>query len=296
MIAQGKAGRGRIFFRSSKKPGICRRIWLFATLLTAMTSLGAIAAPDRPRSAKSSARLIDGGVFEGARYAALEIRLPGEAVTYWRTPGDAGSPPQFEFGLSENVAAAETLYPSPERFDEDGAKVFGYRHEVVFPIRITPREKDKPAILALGLDYAVCDKLCLPVHADLRVELPAQDKGAGTPLAEAQLAEALDKIPRRLDAEGIPGFATVANAAPADGKPQWRLRLASGAARDVFIEAPPGFQIDAARVEGAGAAGEFLLTLAEHPELKPAPTGPVRVTVAGPSPAEFDLTLPHPEL
>jgi DsbC/DsbD-like thiol-disulfide interchange protein len=276
-------GIDRNFFRPAKKRGF----WL-TSLLIALTGLGAVAAPGRPPSA---ARLIDGGFFEGARYAALEIRLPGEAVTYWRDPGDAGSPPQFDFGLSDNVAAAEPLYPSPERIDEDGAKVFGYRHEVVFPILVTPREKDKPAILALGLDYAVCDKLCLPAHADLRLELPPQVEGTGTGIAEA-----LGKIPHRLDAAGALGFANIANAAPAGGKPQWLLRFAAGAARDVFIEAPPGFYIDATRLKDAGAADVFLLTLAEHPRQEPAPSGPVRVTVAGPHPAEFGLALPHPEL
>jgi DsbC/DsbD-like thiol-disulfide interchange protein len=287
MIAQRKAAKGRIFVKPAKMSKFCNRIGLFAALLT-LGSLGAIAAPDR---LPSVARLIDGGVYDGARYAALEIRLPGEAVTYWRNPGDAGSAPQFAFGLSENIATAEPLYPSPERIDEDGAKVFGYRHKVVFPIRIALREKDKPAVLALGVDYAVCDKLCLPVHADLRIAIPAQANAS-----EAQLTEALAQIPRPLDAAGALGLAAVARTAPADGKPQWLLRFASSAPRDVFVEAPPGFTIDAARIGDAGASGVFLLTLAENPKQKPAPAGPVRVTVSGPSPVEFDLALPQPQL
>ena len=42
-------------------------------------------------------------------------------------------------------------------------------------------------------------------------------------------------------------------------------------------------------VAPAGEASAFLLTLAEHPAEKPALIEPVRVTVAGSAPVEFDL-------
>ena len=109
---------------------------------------------------------------------ASKFDWPGAAVTYWRNPGDAGAAPQFDFAQSENVASAEPLYPAPERIDEEGVQAFGYRHDVLFPIRITPREKDKPAILALSFDYAACEKLCLPVHADSRLVMPRAGRDA----------------------------------------------------------------------------------------------------------------------
>ena len=108
---------------------------------------------------------------------------------------------------------------------------------MLFPIRVTPREKDKPAILALSLDYAACEKLCLPVHANSRVVLPPQ---AGTP--DPQIVAALSKIPRRLDTAQASGFAQIQPVATQAGKkPQWLLRFAPGNARDIFVEAPPGF-------------------------------------------------------
>ena len=155
----------------------------------------------------------------------------------------------------------------------------------MFPIRVTPREIDKPAILALSLDYAACEKLCLPVHADRRLVLPPQ---AGAP--DPQIAAALTKIPRRLDKGQAVDFAQIRSvAAPPKEKPQWLLRFAPGEAHDIFIETPSGFYIDATP---AGEAGAFLLTLAEHPAEKPTLDAPVRVTVSAASPKEFDLTLP----
>src|SRR5208282_3588361 len=108
-------------------------------------------------STKSQARLIDGGTIDGVRYAGVQIRLDGPAVTYWRDPGEAGAPPSFDFAHSENLGEAKVLYPQPARIDEDGVQSFGYQHEVLFPIRVASREKGQPVVLDLRLDYAVCE-------------------------------------------------------------------------------------------------------------------------------------------
>jgi DsbC/DsbD-like thiol-disulfide interchange protein len=257
---------------------------LGACALIALATLAATAAAQQRPAPKSETRLIDGGFIDGARYAGLEIRLPGAAVTYWRNPGDAGAAPQFDFAHSENVATAEPLYPAPERIDEEGVQVFGYRYDVMFPIRVTPRDKNKPAILALSLDYAVCEKLCLPVHSDIRLVLPPQ----ATP--DPQVAAALSRIPRHLDKAQALDFAQIRPVSALAGqKPQWLLRFAPGEARDIFIESPPGYYIDSA---ATGEAGAFLLTLAEHPAERPTINAPIRVSVSAPTPKEFDLTLP----
>jgi len=290
MIAQRKAGTLRYFWFSASVlaggPVFRRKISLCASALIAITAFGAAGAQER-RASTSETRLIDGGFIDGARYAGLEIRLPSEAVTYWRNPGDAGAAPQFDFSHSENVAAAEPLYPAPERIDEEGVQAFGYRHEVTFPIRVTPREKDKPVILALSLDYAACEKLCLPVHAERRLVLPPQAEAP-----ESRVTEALRRVPRRLDKAQTLDFAQIRPVAMSAEKPQWLLRFAPGEARDIFIEAPSGFYIDAAP---AAEAGAFLLTLAEHPAEKTTPDAPIRVTVSAPAPLEFELTLPSHE-
>jgi DsbC/DsbD-like thiol-disulfide interchange protein len=290
MIAQRKAGTIHNFSSSASLiaggPVVSRKIRLRAGALMALTALAATAVAQERPAPISETRLIDGGFIDGARYAGLEIRLPGAAVTYWRNPGDAGAAPQFDFARSENVATAEPLYPAPERIDEEGVQTFGYRHAVMFPIRVTPREKDKAAILALSLDYAACEKLCLPVHADRLLVLPPQ---AGAP--DPQITGALTRVPRSLDKAQALDFAQIRPiATPAGKKPQWLLRFAPGEARDIFIEAPPGFYIDTVR---SGEAGAFLLTLTEYPAERPNLDAPVRVTVSAPAPKEFDLTLPR---
>src|SRR3954466_3952248 len=60
---------------------------------------------------RSRARLLDAGREGGSRLAALEIVLAPEFKTYWRTPGDSGVPPAFDWAASTNVASVEPLWP-----------------------------------------------------------------------------------------------------------------------------------------------------------------------------------------
>jgi DsbC/DsbD-like thiol-disulfide interchange protein len=225
------------------------------------------------------AELIDGGLQSGLRYAGLRIRLPGEALTYWRDPGEAGVAPVFDFSASENLERAEPLFPLPQRFEEGGAQAIGYRHEVVFPLRLVARDAAKTIGLAVAVDYAVCDRLCLPMHAVLRLDLaPA---GEAAPGFDAALAA----TPRRLAPKETEVFAQATRVSEGGAKLQWRLRLLD-LGRDLFVEAPPGFFF-----ESQGHGGDFLLTLAEHPAEKNVPDAPLRLTLAGEPPVEFWLSL-----
>lgn len=262
---------------------IPRKIGL--TLALALAFSTTARAGDWVAGPKSEARVIDGGLFDGARYALVQIRLAGAAVTYWRDPGEAGSPPTFDFAGSDNLGDAATIYPQPSRIDEGGSIAFGYQHEVVFPIRVTPIDAAKPVTLALSLDYAACDKICIPVHAQLSSVLDPQPQSPESAL----LADAMKNVPQPLDGEAAAKEASVAPAPPADGKAQWLVMINDGEARDLFVEPPAGFYFD---VKPTDRKNAFLLAMIEHPTKRMRPEAPLRVTIAGPSPVEFDLVLP----
>ena len=56
---------------------------------------------------------------------------------YWRSPGDAGFPPEVKWTGSKNLAGTELLWPLPFRFSTLGLETLGYENEVVLPILIT---------------------------------------------------------------------------------------------------------------------------------------------------------------
>ena len=142
--------------------------------LAAAAGLAALAAAPWPARADDFAtapakgtvtavRLLSAGpLADGAYRAGVEISLDPKTVTYWRQPGEAGSPPVFDFSKSANVAKVETFFPAPKHIDEAGTVVAGYDESVIFPLRVTPRDATAPVTLDLRLDYAACGKICLP--------------------------------------------------------------------------------------------------------------------------------------
>jgi DsbC/DsbD-like thiol-disulfide interchange protein len=211
-------------------------------------------------SSKSRARLI-----ADSNGAGLQIALAPGAITYWRDPGEAGVPPTFDFSGSENLAKAEVAFPAPERIPEpDGSVAFGYREGVILPIAATPADPGKPVRLVARVDYAVCEKICLPAKASAEILLGG--RGA-SPFADA-LARARASTPAKVEA------ASLGVVVSATGAKSWRLCFAE-APLDLFVEAPEGFWVEPKR-EADGRC--YALSLQQAPDGAKPPIA-VNVTV-----------------
>jgi len=159
---------------------------------------GSAASSGAIRAGEASVRLLASGlndtnsapVFRGG----VEIVLTQGWKTYWRYPGDAGIPPRFDWSGSENVASVEVFYPAPKRImDGSGQSSIGYEERVIFPLRIHPKDSAKPVVLHLKLDFATCEKLCIPADATLSLAIKAGDED------EPLLAGAEQRVPERQD-------------------------------------------------------------------------------------------------
>ncbi len=108
-------------------------------------------------------------------FAGIEIRLAPKWKTYWRSPGDTGIPPFFDWQGSRNLSKAEVLYPFPVRFQDAGSTSIGYKSNVTLPVVITPKDASKPVHLKLNASYAICYDLCVPVSAqqELIIQSPS---------------------------------------------------------------------------------------------------------------------------
>ena len=139
---------------------------------------------------RSQMRLIGGGAQDGARLAGVEIKLQPGWKTYWRYPGDSGVPPRFEFTGSDNLLRAQVLWPAPHAFTDEAGTSIGYKERVVFPVRVLPRDPSKPVTLKFKLDYAVCEKLCIPAEGKAELTLPPNAA------ADPEIAKALAQVPK----------------------------------------------------------------------------------------------------
>jgi DsbC/DsbD-like thiol-disulfide interchange protein len=257
---------------------------LFLAMMVMCVALAPARAQDSAsawaNAPKSAARLIAAPAGEGAYRAGIEIKLAPQTITYWRSPGESGVPPVFDFSHSSNLRSAEISFPAPKRIDEGGSDVFGYEGGVVLPVRVMPQEPGKAVDLVLELDYAACEKICLPVHASLQIGLPANEASQTPALAAAEAT-----VPRQLSAAEIAREVAIAPVAGAE-KPTWRLAWHGPAAADLFAEPPDVFFVETKR-----DGDDFLVTIAEHPKDRAVPGEPVRFTLTGQEPVEFALHL-----
>ncbi len=124
---------------------------------------------------------------DGRHMTALRITLAPGWKTYWRTPGDAGIPPQFDWSASKNTNRISLSYPLPNVFELGGMRSIGYKNEVVFPIAVEPKEDGAPIQLSANVQIGVCEEVCVPVDLSVEGLLPAD---AGPPSVAIRTAMA----------------------------------------------------------------------------------------------------------
>jgi DsbC/DsbD-like thiol-disulfide interchange protein len=131
------------------------------------------------------------GIYDGG----LDIRLDDGWKTYWRMPGDAGIPPQFNWSGSTNVKKVDVLWPAPQRFNDRGGETVGYKNRVVFPLRIEPIDAAADVKLELSLFFGVCEDVCIPANGELSAV-----SGQANPAAAALIAAFAAKVPQKVNA------------------------------------------------------------------------------------------------
>lgn len=209
---------------------------LAAALLAASFATTARAQDASPwqKDGHSAVRLLAGSRSGAVLLGGVAFQLQPGWKTYWRTPGDSGVPPRFDFSKSDNVEAVTILWPAPKKFDDGAGGVsLGYHDQVVLPLRIVAKTIDKPVILRAAINYAVCEKLCIPVEANTEL---AFNSVAST--EDSALFAALATVPKPANV-GDPNPLTILDVRR-EGKDQVVVDVASPNDRPVnlFVEGP----------------------------------------------------------
>jgi len=212
----------------------------------------------------------------------LQFELAPHWKIYWRSPGDAGFPPELDFAGSDNLAGATVAWPAPRRFSVLGLETMGYEGAVVLPITARLERPGQELHLSAALRYLTCETVCIPYETVLHLDLPAA-AGASVRPAFRDLIEHYQAL--------VPGDGA-ATGLHLDGatfeagvKPTLVLRLAADpplAQPDAFIEGPDSLSFGKPILEAAADPRHPLLRLpvflADKSEQLPTGT-PIRVTV-----------------
>lgn len=144
---------------------LCALLGLPATNVSAQSTLGEVVQLD----------ILDGGTTRnGTVMGALRLTIADGWKTYWRAPGEAGIPPQINWGGSRNVGDLRVIWPTPVVFELNGYQSIGYKHQLVLPIEITPADPGKPVHLKGAMEFGVCSDICVPGYYEFDHQLDAQ--------------------------------------------------------------------------------------------------------------------------
>jgi DsbC/DsbD-like thiol-disulfide interchange protein len=186
------------------------------------------------KDSHSQLRLLAGSRSGTVLLGGIAFQLQQGWHTYWRNPGDSGVPPRFDFSKSENVEAVTVLWPAPQKFDDGAGGVsLGYHDQIVLPLRIVAKSVDKPVTLRASIEYAVCEKICIPVQANAEL---AFSSVAST--EDSALFAALDTVPKPANV-GDPNPLTIRDV-KREGKAQVLVDVVTPDAHNVslFVEGP----------------------------------------------------------
>ena len=229
-------------------------------VLLAMLSVGTASAQaqDRDKIVKTpelEMQLISAVTATGDRTdlpLGLKVRLTEGWKIYWRSPGDAGLPPELSLAdvNTNSLHKLEMDFPIPSRFSLLGLDTYGYGKEVIFPVYLRGHDAGQPLRLEAEASALVCADICIPVGGSLSLYIPAGQSRAS---ADAQhIARYAALVPKDQTGPdiGLEKLAFISD------PPRLMLEMGAGTPPviDVFIETP---------VQGLG----FAQPVAQSPQL-----------------------------
>jgi suppressor for copper-sensitivity B len=234
------------------------RVIFFALLAILSVGTASAQAQDRDKIVKTpelEMQLISAVTATGDRTdlpLGLKVRLTEGWKIYWRSPGDAGLPPELSLA-DENANSQHKLemnFPIPSRFSLLGLDTYGYGKEVIFPVYLRGHDAGHPLRLEAEASALVCADICIPVGGSLSLDIPAGQSRAS---ADAQdIARYAALVPKDQTGPdiGLEKLAFISD------PPLLMLEMGLGTPPviDVFIETP---------VQGLG----FAQPVAQSPQL-----------------------------
>ncbi|MGI9279187.1 MAG: protein-disulfide reductase DsbD family protein [Endozoicomonas sp.] len=139
--------------------------------------------------------------------AALEVQLSGDWKTYWRSPGEAGIPPEVDWRIkqeqgSSNIENVEWLWPLPERIEMLGLHTFGYKNGTVFPLLIQVEDLNKPVSVSATLQLSSCTTICVLTDYDIQLDFIPSELETD-PEASFLIDKALSQVPTYMPDTGL---------------------------------------------------------------------------------------------
>jgi len=134
--------------------------------------------------------------------ALLHVELDEGWKTYWRSPGEGGIPPTFDWAKSANINDIEWHWPVPSRYSIQGIDTVGYQGSLTFPLMVQLSPDARQANISGTLTMSSCTTVCVLTDypIDLHVDLDTLTVDSDRAFAFNQ---ATGKVPREYDSNNV---------------------------------------------------------------------------------------------
>lgn len=134
--------------------------------------------------------------------ALLHVELDDGWKTYWRSPGEGGIPPTFDWSESSNIDDIEWHWPVPSRYSIQGIDTVGYQGSLTFPLMVQLSSDARQAHISATLTMSSCTTVCVLTDypIDLQVDLDTLTVDSDRAFVFNQ---AMGKVPREYDSNNV---------------------------------------------------------------------------------------------
>ncbi|MBL4804094.1 MAG: thioredoxin family protein [Alphaproteobacteria bacterium] len=157
-----------------------RCLLLLLATLAIFAGNPAHAQPGNQEDNKVAIRLL---AERGAVTGGEEIWIGTEQViadhwhTYWKNPGDSGTPPFVEWDLPDGFEVGEIVWPTPSKLPFDPLMNYGYEDRVLLLQKLSLPDElpDGPIELTADIELLVCKVECIPEYGTYTLTLNGTD-------------------------------------------------------------------------------------------------------------------------
>ena len=111
----------------------------------------------------------------------VKATVKDEWYIYWRNPGDAGLPAQFNWDLPKGIDLEEMKWPVPEKIFFKDMASYGYKNEAafffIFSVSSSLSENQKLQV-KLNANWLECKEKCIPGRTEKNISLSVSSSQA----------------------------------------------------------------------------------------------------------------------
>ncbi|MEJ6123045.1 thioredoxin family protein [Vibrio sp. 2-Bac 85] len=146
---------------------------------------------------------LTGQAQQNTANALLNVNLDVDWKTYWRSPGEGGVAPTFEWKAeSTNIKEFDWSWPTPKRYPVLGVETVGYKDKIHFPLHITVNDPEQPSRLKGTLTLASCTTICVLTDYKIDLHFDLTQLSINEDIAFAY-AQAVSSVPILVDQSAI---------------------------------------------------------------------------------------------